>query len=63
MPSNTDDLNIEESSMLFKSGQKCWKKLKYKEKKNMLTIKKIISIIRLALMINDDDIYLSDIIR
>lgn len=63
MPSNTDTFNIEESSMLFKSGQNCWKKLKYKEKKNMLTIKKIISIIRLALMINNDDIYLSDILR
>lgn len=63
MPSNTDDLNIEESSTLFKSGQKCWNKLKYEEKKNMLTIKKIISIIRLALMINNDDIYLSDILR
>lgn len=63
MPPITEGLTIEESSKLFKSGQKCWNKLKRKEKKNFLSIKKIISIIRLGLMINKDDIYLSDIIR
>jgi len=63
MPSKNENLTNEESSMLFKSGQKCWNRLKYKERKNVLTIKKLISIIRLALMINNDDIYLSDILR
>jgi len=63
MPSKTEDLTNEESAMLVKSRKKCWNKLKCKEKKNLLTIKKIISIIQLALMINNDDIYLSDILR
>lgn len=63
MPLKTRDLTIEESSELVKSGKKCWDRLKEKEKKNCLTILKMISIIQLALMINNDDIYLSDILR
>lgn len=63
MPSITKDLTFEESAKLFQSGRKCWDLLKHKEKKNMITMKKLISIIRIATMINNDDIYLSDIIR
>lgn len=63
MPSKTGNIVDEESAIIFKSGLKCWNKLKLKEKKNVLSIKTIISIIRLALMINNDDIYLSDILR
>lgn len=63
MPSKTGDLTNEESSKLFKSGKKYWKNFKSKEQNKILNIKKLISIIRLALMINDDNIYLSDILR
>lgn len=63
MPSITKDLTFEESTRLFESGRKCWELLKYKEKKNKITIKKLVSIISLATMINNDDIYLSDILR
>ncbi|XP_060842088.1 TATA box-binding protein-associated factor RNA polymerase I subunit B [Rhopalosiphum padi] len=63
MPSKTKDLTNEESLKLFKAGRKHWNSLKKKEKKNVLSIKKLISILQLALMINDDDIYLSDILR
>lgn len=63
MPSSTKDLSFEESSFLLKTGKKCWKSLRYKERKNIVCIKKLIVIIQLALMINGDDIYLSDILR
>jgi len=63
MPSKTKDLTTEESLKLYKSGSKYWNSLKNKEKKNFLSIKKLISILQLALMANDDDIYLSDILR
>lgn len=63
MSSNTNDLTNEESLKLFKTGRKQWNSLKRKEKKNVLSIKKLICILQLALMINDDDIYLSDILR
>lgn len=63
MSSKTKDLTDEESFKLFKTGRKQWNSLKTKEKKNVLSIKKLICILQLALMINDDDIYLSDILR
>lgn len=63
MPSKTSEISIGESSTLFERGKKCWSKLKYKDQKNILTMKKLISIIQFALMINNDDIFLSDIIR
>jgi len=63
MPSKTKDLTTEESLKLFESGSKYWTSLKNKEKKNVLSIKKLISILQLALMVNGDDIYLSDILR
>lgn len=63
MPSITKNLTFEESTKFFQSGRKCWKRLKHKEKKNLISIKKLISIIRLATIINNDDIYLSDILR
>lgn len=63
MPSNTKSLTTEETSKLYKAGSKYWEKLKMKEKKNRLSIKKLISILQLALMVNNDDIYLSDILR
>lgn len=63
MPLKTTNLSVEESSNLIKSGRKSWINLKSKEKKNSLTIRKVVSIIQLALMINNDDIYSSDIIR
>lgn len=62
MPSVAED-PVEESSNRIQSGRKCWKSLKSKEDFNRISIKKIISLIRLALMINDDDIFLSDILR
>ncbi|XP_050053252.1 TATA box-binding protein-associated factor RNA polymerase I subunit B isoform X3 [Aphis gossypii] len=61
--SKTNDLTNEEPLKLFKTGRKQWNSLKRKEKKNVLSIKKLICILQLALMINDDDIYLSDILR
>jgi len=61
--SKTKDLTNEESLKLFETGRKQWNSLKTKEKKNVLSIKKLICILQLALMINDDDIYLSDILR
>lgn len=63
MPSKTENLTVEESFNLIKSGRKSWIHLKRSEKKNSLTLKKVVSIIQLALIINNDDIYLSDIIR
>jgi len=63
LPSINKDLTIEESTTLLESGKKYWKNLKCKEKKNVICVKKLISIIQLALMINNDDIYLSDILR
>ncbi|XP_015374841.1 PREDICTED: TATA box-binding protein-associated factor RNA polymerase I subunit B [Diuraphis noxia] len=63
MPSKTKDLSTEETLKLFKSGNKYWTSLKKKEKKNVLSIKKLLSILQLALMINGDDIHLSDILR
>lgn len=63
MSSKTKELTDEESLKLFKTGRKQWNSLKTKEKKNVLSIKKLICILQLALMINDDDIYLSDILR
>ncbi|XP_025191565.1 TATA box-binding protein-associated factor RNA polymerase I subunit B [Melanaphis sacchari] len=63
MPSKTKDLTQEESLKLLKTGKKQWNSLKKKERKNVLSIKKLISILQLALMINNDDIYLSDILR
>jgi len=63
MPSKTKDLSTEETLKLFKSGNKYWTSLKRKEKQNILSIKKLISILQLALMINGDDIQLSDILR
>jgi len=63
MPSKTKDLTTEESLKLLESGSKYWTSLKIKEKKNVLSIKKLISILQLALMVNEDDIYLSDILR
>jgi len=63
MPSKTKDLATEESLKLLESGRKYWTSLKNKEKKNVLSIKKLLSILQLALMVNEDDIYLSDILR
>lgn len=63
MPSETGEISNGKSSTLFKRGKKEWSKLKYNDQKNMLTMKKLISIIQFALMINNDDIFLSDIIR
>lgn len=63
MPSTTKDLSTEETLKLLKSGNKYWTSFKKKEKKNVLSIKKLISILQLALMINNDDIHLSDILR
>lgn len=63
MSSKTKDLTDEKSLKRFKTSRKQWNSLKTKEKKNVLSIKKLICIIELALMINDDDIYLSDILR
>lgn len=63
MPSKTENLTTEESSKLLKTGKKYWKNMKSKDQKNFLNIKKLLSIIRLALMINDDNIYLSDMLR
>lgn len=63
MPSKTKDLTNEESSKLLKSGKKYWRNMTAKNLNNFLNIKKLISIIRLALMINDDNIYLSDMLR
>lgn len=64
MPSVVEEnIPVDESSKRIQSGRKCWKKLQFKEKYNHISLKKIIAIIRLALMINDDDIFLSDILR
>lgn len=63
MPSKTKDLTTEESLKLLQSGSKYWDSLKKKEKQDVLSIKKLMSILQLALMVNDDDIYLSDILR
>lgn len=63
MPSCTKDLTAEESSTLLRAGKESWMKLKHRERKNIVSIKKLIAIIQLALMINGDNIYLSDIIR
>lgn len=62
MPSVAED-PVGESSNQIQSGRKNWENLKSKEYYNHTSIKKIIAIIRLALMINDDDIFLSDILR
>lgn len=62
MPSK-NNLTHEEYSMLLKTGKKNWYNLKHREAKNNVCIKTLIAIIQLALMINDDDIYLSDILR
>lgn len=62
MPSTTNNYTDEELSGIFQSGQKRWNRLKKRGEKN-LKMKKVIAIIRLALMINNDDIYVSDIIR
>jgi len=63
MPSKTKDLTIEESLKLFNSGLKYWTNFKKRGKQDVLSIKKVLSILHLALMVNDDDIYLSDILR
>lgn len=62
LPSTTNNYTDEELSETFQSGQKRWNSLNKRERKN-LKMKKVIAIIRLALMINNDDIYVSDIIR
>lgn len=64
IPSVADEnLTVEESSKQIKSGRVCWHSFVKKNQNNHLSIKKLISIIIFALMINDDDIYQSDILR
>lgn len=62
MPSK-NNLTPEEYSTLLKTGKRYWYNLKDREAKNNISIKTLVAIIQLALMINDDDIYLSDILR
>lgn len=62
MPSKVNR-TVDESSRQNSSSRKCWASLKHKERSKILSLKKLIAIIRLALMINDDDIFLSDILR
>lgn len=62
LPSVAEDA-AEKSSNQIQYGRKCWKSLQSKENYNHVSLKKIIALIRLALMINDDDIFLSDILR
>lgn len=63
MPSISENLTYEESLLLLKTGEKCWSRFKNADKENCLCIKKLVAIIHIALMINNDDIYLSDILR
>lgn len=63
MPSMSKNLTSEESLLLLKTSKKCWSRFKVSDKKNCLRIKKLVAIIHIALMINNDDIYLSDILR
>lgn len=63
MPSKNNHLTPEEYSVLLETGKRNWYNLKHREAKNNITIKTLVAIIQLALMINDDDIYLSDILR
>ncbi|XP_050548442.1 uncharacterized protein LOC126910092, partial [Daktulosphaira vitifoliae] len=52
-----------DEKLILKNVQKSWENIKFKDKKNHLTLKKLITIIRLGLLINKDDIYLSDLLR
>ncbi|XP_050428220.1 TATA box-binding protein-associated factor RNA polymerase I subunit B isoform X2 [Adelges cooleyi] len=63
MASKSVDLTDNSSKFVLKNMQKLWEKSKYQDQKNHLTIKKLISIIQLGLMINKDNIYISDLLR